>query len=346
MTNGGKSVPVTRVNRKWLLEKRPTGRVDEACFRLTEEPVSETLADGEFLVRNLVLSCDPTQRGWMARDTYMPAIPIGDVIRSGAAGRVVASENPAFAVGDHVMGMLGWQDYTKLGPRSPPPSKLPPGVPLETAMSVLGVTGITAYFGLLDVGKPKEGETVVVSGAAGATGSIVGQIARIQGCRAIGIAGGKEKCDWLVQKARFDAAIDYKSEDVAARLGELCPKGIDVYFDNVGGETLDLALVHLAMHGRIVLCGAISTYEDSELRPGPKHYMNLLLKRGRMEGFLVMDYMPRAAEASMQLWSWVRAGQIEFQVDVVRGLENAPRALMRLFSGQNRGKQLVRTAEE
>jgi NADPH-dependent curcumin reductase len=208
-------------------------------------------------------------------------------------------------------------------------------------MSVLGLTGITAYFGLLDVGKPKAGETVVVSGAAGATGSVVGQIARIQGCRAIGIAGGKDKCDWLIEKARFDAAIDYKSEDVAARLRDICPKGIDVYFDNVGGDILDTSLTQLAMRGRVVLCGAIATYNDDELRPGPKHYMNLLLKRGRMEGFLVLDYMPRALEAGMQLWSWVQAGQIAFQVDVVRGLENAPRALMRLFSGENRGKQLV-----
>jgi NADPH-dependent curcumin reductase len=327
-------------NRRWVLDKRPTGFAVEACFRLSEEPIPEPGA-GEFLVKNLVLSCDPTQRGWMARDTYVPAVKIGEVMRSAAAGRVVASRHPGFGVGDAVIGMLGWQDYALVGAGTPLPTKLPPDVPLEAAMSVLGLTGITAYFGLLDVGKPKAGETVVVSGAAGATGSVVGQIARIQGCRAIGIAGGKDKCDWLIEKARFDAAIDYKSEDVAARLRDLCPKGIDVYFDNVGGDILDVALTQLAMRGRIVLCGAIATYNDDELRPGPKHYMNLLLKRGRMEGFLVLDYMPRALEAGMQLWSWVQAGQIAFQVDVVRGLENAPRALMRLFSGENRGKQLV-----
>jgi NADPH-dependent curcumin reductase len=337
---------MAKTNRKWLLEKRPTGVALQECFRLSEEPVREPTSEGEFLVRNLVLSCDPTQRGWMARDTYMPAVPIGEVMRSGGAGRVVASNNPAFEVGDTVMGMLGWQDYVLVGPGTLPPTKLPPGVPLETAMSVLGLTGITAYFGLLEVGKPKAGETVLVSGAAGATGSVVGQIARIQGCRAIGIAGGKEKCDWLVQKAHFDAAIDYKSENVEARLRELCPKGIDVYFDNVGGDILDTALAQLAMRGRVVLCGAIATYTDAELRPGPKHYLNLLLKRGRMEGFLVSDYWSRGVEASMQLWTWVQAGQIEFQVDVVHGLENAPRALMRLFSGENKGKQLVRIAEE
>jgi hypothetical protein len=186
---------------------------------------------------------------------------------------------------------------------------------------------------------------VVVSGAAGATGSVVGQIARIKGCRAIGIAGGKDKCDWLVKEARFDGAIDYKSEDVGARLRELCPGGIDVYFDNVGGDILDAALAQLAMHGRVVLCGAIATYNDAELRPGPKHYLNLLLKRGRMEGFLVLDYLPRAAEAVMQLWQWVQSGELRDRVDVMQGLENAPRALRRLFTGENQGKQLLRIAE-
>jgi hypothetical protein len=293
-----------------------------------------------------VLSLDPTQRGWIARDTYLPAVKIGDVMRSGAAGRVVKSRSPKYAEGDLVMGMFGWQDYAvaKTDAKSAP-TKVIPGVPLELAMSTLGMTGITAYFGLLEVGRPLAGQTVVVSGAAGATGSIVGQIARIQGCRVVGIAGGKDKCDWLVKAARFDAAVDYKSEDVGARLRALCPGGIDVYFDNVGGDILDIALAQLAMHGRVVLCGAIATYNDAELRPGPKHYLNLLLKRGRMEGFLVLDYLPRAAEAVMQLWQWVQAGEIKDRVDVMHGLENAPRALIRLFTGENRGKQLLRIAE-
>jgi NADPH-dependent curcumin reductase CurA len=336
---------MAETNRKWVLARRPTGLVEDDCFRLVEEPAPDPKT-GELLVRNLVVSCDPTQRGWISRDTYLPAVKIGEVIRSAGAGRVVASKNPDFAVGDRVIGMVGWQDYAVIGADAPRLSKLPPGVPLETAMSVLGATGITAYFGLLDVGKPKSGETVVVSGAAGATGSIVGQIARIEGCRAIGIAGGKDKCDWLVKEAHFDAAIDYKSEDVAARIKAECPKGIDVYFDNVGGDLLDTALVHLAMRGRIVLCGAISTYNDDELRPGPKHYLNLLLKRGRMEGFLVLDYMSRAQEAVMKLWTWVQEGKIVYRVDVARGLESAPRALRRLFSGDNQGKQLVRIADD
>jgi NADPH-dependent curcumin reductase CurA len=336
---------MTRTNRQWLLAARPAGTDLERCFRLAEEPAPEALADGEILVRNLVFSIDPTQRGWIARDTYLPAVKIGDVMRSGAAGRVEESRNPAYAVGDLVGGMFGWQDYAVVKASPTQPTKLIPGVPLEASMSVLGVTGITAYFGMLDVGRPKAGETVVVSGAAGATGSVAGQIARIHGCRVVGIAGGKDKCEWLVRKARFDAAIDYKAEDVAARLRQTCPSGIDVYFDNVGGDILDAALAHLAMRGRVVVCGAIATYNDTEPRPGPKNYMNLVVKRGRMEGFLVLDYMARAAEAVMPLWGWVQSGEMAYEVDVLRGLENAPRGLERLFRGENTGKQLVRIAE-
>ena len=333
-------------NRQWRLAARPTGMVDDSCFRWTEEPAPSVTADGELVVRNLYLSMDPTQRGWMSYDTYLPAVAIGEVMRSSSVGRIVESRDPAWAVGDVVMGMFGWQDYALVKTATAARlMKLPPGVPIELAMSALGVTGITAYFGLLDVGKPKAGETVVVSGAAGATGSVAGQIARIQGCRAIGIAGGRDKCDWLVKQAHFDAAIDYKREDVGARLKELCPKGIDVYFDNVGGDTLDTALANLAMRGRVVLCGAISTYNDAQLRPGPKNYLNLLLKRGRMEGFIVLDYLPRAMEAVMPLWQWVQEGKIAYRVDVQHGLENAPKTLLRLFEGQNQGKQLLEIAE-
>jgi hypothetical protein len=333
-------------NRRWLLAERPTGMCEDRHFRWVEEPVPALEADGEILVRNVYLSLDPTQRGWISRDTYLPAVALGEVVRSGGVGRVVESRNPAYAVGDLVQGLVGWQDYARIAATSAAaPTKLPPGVPIPLAMSALGLTGLTAYFGLLDVGKPAAGETVVVSGAAGATGSIAGQIAKIKGCRAIGIAGGKSKCDWLVKEARFDAAIDYKSEDVGARLKELCPKGIDVYFDNVGGDLLDLALARLAMKGRIVLCGAIAAYNDAQPRPGPKNYTNLIIKRGRMEGFLVFDYMSRAPQAAMELFGWIQGGQMINQVDVMQGLENAPAALRRLFLGENQGKQLLKIAD-
>ena len=335
-----------RVNRKWVLAERPKGMIEAQNFRWLEEPIPELEADGQVLVRSLYLSMDPTQRGWLAHDTYLPAVPIGDVVRSGAVGRVEASRNPDFAAGDLVQGLLGWQDYARVAPTDARGlTKLVPGVPIPLAMSALGMTGITAYFGLLDVGRPKPGETVVVSGAAGATGSIVGQIARIKGCRAIGIAGGKDKCEWLLREAKLDAAIDYKSENVGARLRELCPAGIDVYFDNVGGDLLDTALARLAMRGRIVLCGAIAAYNDTDLRPGPKNYSNLIIKRGRMEGFLVFDYMKRAPEAVMELWGWIQSGQLHHQVDVKEGLENAPATLRRLFLGENTGKQLLKIAD-
>jgi NADPH-dependent curcumin reductase len=330
-------------NRQWLLARRPQGAIQDSDFNLveTEAPMP---GEGEVLVRNTLLSCDPTQRGWIAFDTYLPAVKIGEVVRSLGAGRIEASNHPDFAVGDMVSGLVGWQDAVVMRPNGQL-NKLPPGAPLELAMSALGATGITAYFGLLDVGRPVAGETVVISGAAGATGSVVGQIARIKGCRAIGIAGGPEKCRWLTDEAGFDAAIDYKSESVPARLKELCPKGIDIFFDNVGGDILDAALARLAMRGRVVLCGGIASYNATELPPGPKNYLNLVVQRGRMEGFLVLDYVPRAAEAIGALAGWVQAGKIKTKVDVQQGLENAPATLRRLFEGRNDGKQLLRIAE-
>lgn len=334
-----------KVNRQWRLAARPEGMVSEEHFRWTEEPIPEPISDGQVLVRNLYLSCDPTQRGWMARDSYMPAVRIGDVMRSFAAGEVVSSRHPDFAEGDLVQGTFGWQDYALVDASKDSLAPLPDGVPIPTAMSVLGITGLTAYFGLLDVGRPEAGETVVVSGAAGATGSVVGQIARLKGCRVVGTAGGPEKCRWLTEEARFDAAIDYRSDNVARQLIKHCPDGIDIFFDNVGGEILDAALARLALRGRVVLCGAISQYNRTDVAPeGPRNYLNLLLQRGRMEGIIILDYLHRAGEAIADLRRWVDAGEIAFQVDIQEGLENAPATLRRVFTGENVGKQLLRIA--
>src|SRR5208337_4969705 len=308
-------------NRQWLLARRPHGAIQDSDFNFVETD-APTPGEGEVLVRTLMLSCDPTQRGWIAHDTYLPAVKIGEV----------------------VYGFTGWQDYVAINPKGQL-DKLPPGAPLELAMSALGMNGVTAYFGLIEVGRPVAGETVVVSGAAGATGSVAGQIAKIKGCHVIGIAGGEEKCRWLTEEAGFDAAIDYKSEDVQTRLMELCPKGIDIFFDNVGGDILDAALARLAMRGRVVLCGGIANYNATEPPPGPKNYLNLIVQRGRMEGFIVLDYMPRAAEAIGALAGWVQSGRLKNKVDVQHGMENAPATLRRLFEGRNEGKQLLRVAE-
>jgi hypothetical protein len=334
------------INRSWRLAARPQGMIKDSDFTWREDPVPEHLGEGEILVRTLYLSVDPTQRGWMEMDTYMPAVPIGDVMRAGGVGRVERSNAPGFSPGDLVSGLLGWQDYAVLGSTGfVAPFKLPPGVPPTMALSLFGLTGLTAYFGLLDIGKPKEGETVVVSGAAGATGMAAAQIAKIKGCRSIGIAGGASKCSYLTQELGLDAAIDYKSEDVAARLREVCPKGIDVYFDNVGGEILEAALGNLAMRGRIVLCGAISGYNDMRHMRGPRNYLNLLMQRGRMEGFIVTDFAAKFGEAVGQLAAWAKEGRIKDRVDIAEGLESAPAALRRLFTGANVGKQLIKVAD-
>jgi hypothetical protein len=245
------------------------------------------------------------------------------------------------------MGLLGWQDYAVVTSKGPlGVRKIPPtGLPLTLWLSVLGMTGLTAYFGLLDIGKPQAGETVVVSAAAGATGSVAGQIAKIQGCRVVGIAGGSEKCRWLEQEAGFDASIDYKTENVEQRLKDNCPKGIHIYFDNVGGSILDAALAALALRGRVVLCGGISRYNEDRPVPGPANYLNLLIQRGRMEGFIVLDYASRFHEGTQQLLEWVKSGKIKFKEDIQEGLENAPRTLLRLFEGKNFGKQLLRVAD-
>jgi NADPH-dependent curcumin reductase CurA len=333
-------------NLQWTLAQRPHGLVKPSDFAFGEVPVAQPGA-GQVLVRVLYLSFDPTQRGWIEdRPSYLPPVQIGEVMRASGVGQVVASKDPSFTVGELVQGLFGWQDYALLpGAMLGARAKIPPGVPPTWVLGVLGITGLTAYFGMLDLGQPKAGETVVVSGAAGATGSVAGQIAKIQGAHVIGIAGGPEKCAWLVKEAHFDAAIDYKNDDVDARLRELCPKGVDVYFDNVGGAILDAVLGQIAQRARVVLCGAISGYNEATPPPGPRNLMNLVVQRSRMEGFIILDYLSRFGEAVPKLSGWVQSGAVVHQEDIQHGLENAPRTLLRLFSGANTGKQILQVAE-
>ena len=334
-------------NRQWLLAKRPFGVVTKENFEYAETPIPEP-GDDEVLIRNLYLSFDPTQRGWMEdRESYLPPVQLGEPMRAGSIGQVVESNNPEFQKGDLVQTTGGWQDFIVAAPGQGVLglSKVPDGVPPEMMLSVLGVTGLTAYFGLLDLGEPKSGETVLVSGAAGATGSVAGQIAKLKGCRVVGIAGGIDKCRWLAEEAGFDEVIDYKNEDVNTRIAETCPGKIDVYFDNVGGEILEAALNHINMRARVVLCGGISGYNATEPLPGPSNLMNLVVMRARMEGFIVIDYMDRAGEAVAQLMNWIQAGELKYQVDMQEGFENIPDTLNRLFTGQNLGKQLLKIAD-
>ena len=344
MSNSFTTLP--RTNRRWLLARRPSGStIEVADFGWDEAPVPD-LEDGEILIRNDCLSCDPAQQAWMTVDTYLPAMRTGEVIRSIAFGEVLASRDPAFRPGDRVQGMLGWQDYATVRQGGPYPiMPVPPEVPGPTALSALGSTGMAAYFGLLEIGRPTAKETVLVSAAAGATGSVVWQIAKILGCRAVGIAGGPDKCRYLTDELGFDAAIDYRNDNVLTRLRQTCPDGVDVYFDNVGGRTLDFALSRLALHGRVVICGALSGYGQAGGPPGPRNYLRLLSQRGRMEGFVVLDFLHRANEAMTAIGGWMREGKLKDRVDVVRGLENASGALARVFLGANNGKQIVEIEE-
>ncbi len=334
-------------NRQWLLAKRPHGLVGEENFTYEENPIPEP-GEGEVLVRNLYLSFDPTQRGWMEdRESYLPPVALGEPMRAGSVGQVVTSNHADFEAGDLVQTTGGWQDFVVVSPATSVMglSKIPAGITPEMMMSVLGVTGLTAYWGLLDLGMPKPGETVLVSGAAGATGSIAGQIAKIKGARVVGIAGGAQKCGWLKEELGFDDVIDYKNEDVAQRIAATCPNKVDVFFDNVGGDILQAALDNINMHARIVLCGGISGYNATEPVPGPNNLMNLVIMRARMEGFIVIDYMNRSGEAIADLLKWIEAGDLKFQVDVQEGFENIPTTLQRLFTGQNLGKQLLKIAD-
>ena len=335
-----------KVNRQWRLAARPVGMFKETDFQLTESPIPGP-NEGEILVRNIYLSLDPTNRGW-ANDvaTYLPAIGIGDVMRGGAIGVVEQSRNADFKEGTIVSGLLGWQNYAVSDGKGITALPRLPGVPLTAFMGLFGHIGLTAYYGLLDVGKPKAGETLVVSAAAGAVGSLVGQIGKIVGCHVVGIAGGEEKCRWITEELGFDAAIDYKAEPVLEGLKKHCPKGIDVYFENVGGEILDVVLSLINIGARIPLCGLISQYNATKPVPGPYNFVQLIIKRARIEGFLVSDYSNRAQEAMTDLGKWLMEGRLKYRVDVVDGIEQTPQAVNKLFDGSNKGKLVVKLSEE
>jgi NADPH-dependent curcumin reductase CurA len=333
---------VTAQNRRLVLARRPSGLVDDSTVRLDTETVPD-LADGEALIRIRYLSIDPTIRTWMDDvPSYLPPIGIGEVIRSGGVGEVIKTRSDAYSPGQLVFGMTGWQEYVIADNAARALQVLPGGVDPKAVLGVLGVTGMTAYFGLIDVGRVQAGDVVVVSGAAGATGSVVGQIAKIKGTqKVVGIAGGPEKCAYVVDELGFDEAIDYKNENVAKRLRDVCPDGIDLYFDNVGGQILDDCLANIAQRGRVVLCGAISTYTSDGPPPGPSNYLNLLVRRGRMEGFIILDYLDRFPAAQLEVAGWIAEGKIRSSEHIVEGLERAPEALNLLFSGGNTGKVIV-----
>jgi NADPH-dependent curcumin reductase CurA len=337
----------TLVNRRWVLAQRPQGRIKSENFRRADMPVPEP-SDGQFVVRVTHLSFDPTQRGWIAADTYLPAVPIGEVVRAAAVGQVVRSRHPGFPVGRIVQGGFGWQDYALADGQTDlmTVTETPPGSTPEEALGVFGMTGMTAYFGLAEIGAPRPGETVLVSAAAGATGSVAVQLAKAAGCKVIGIAGGPEKCAWVTETARADACIDYKSQNIWRELARLAPEGLDVVFENVGGEILEAAIMNLALGARIIMCGAISNYEaDPRQQRGVRFLLNLAMKRALMKGFIVLDYEARYPEATAALQALITAGALQSAVDVQQGFENIPATLNRLFDGRNLGKQLLKIAD-
>jgi NADPH-dependent curcumin reductase len=336
----------SQINRQWVVAAPPDDAVSEASFRWTETPIPRP-QEGEILLRNLWMSFDPTQVFMIAQPHENGGVPIGAVMRALTVSRVIESHHPKLGPGDLVHGYAGWEDYTVTdGHGYFETTRVPEGVPPNLAAGTFGVTGMVAYFGVVEIARPKPGETFVISAAAGGVGSIAVQIAKIHGARVIGITGGREKCDWVVRELGADAAIDHRAEDVAARLDALCPAGIDIYFDNTGGPILDEALARLRRHGRVIVCGATSRYGKSGPMPGPANYLQLCMMNGRMEGLLGRDYADRFPEATAAMRPWLDSGQLKSEEDVVVGLENAPRTLARLFAGGNVGKQLLKIHDE
>jgi len=341
---------VSTLNRRVLLASRPIGLPTPANWQIADAPVP-ALPTGGVLVKNLMLSLDPAMRGWMNEGrSYIEAVGIGDVMRAGGVGRIIASDTAAFSVGDHVSGMLGVQQFCAIEARAlalTGLARIDIGMaPLPKWLNALGMPGMTAYFGLLDVGQPKAGETVVVSGAAGAVGQTVGQVARIKGCRVVGIAGGAAKCEFVVKELGFDACIDYKAGSVRDGLKAHCPKGVDVYFDNVGGDILDTVLTRINMKARIVICGAISQYNATAPVKGPSNYLSLLVNRARMEGIVVFDYAKRYPEAVREIAGWMAEGKFISREDIVDGIDHFPETLLKLFSGENFGKLVLKVADD
>jgi NADPH-dependent curcumin reductase CurA len=336
-------------NRQFRLAARPVGMPKPTDWQQTEEPLAP-LQDGEVRVKVLYLSLDPAMRGWMNEGkSYIRPVAIGEVMRAGGIGVVEASHSPHVAVGDTLAGSFGVQQYWT-GPvdaKAAAAMKIDPALaPLPAWLNVLGMPGMTAYFGLTDIGQPKAGETVVVSAAAGAVGATVGQVAKQLGCRVVGIAGGPDKCRYVVEELGFDACIDYKADDVPAGLRQHCPQGVDVYFDNVGGDILDAVLARINLKARIVICGAISQYNNTTPVRGPANYLSLLVNRARMEGMVVFDYAARYPEGVQRLGAWLRTGAIKSREHVVEGLDHFPDALAMLFEGKNFGKLVLKVTDD
>lgn len=334
------------VNRQVRLKARPSGIPQAEHFEIVEASIPEP-SEGQVLIRNLFLSVDPAMRGWVSSvGNYSEPVPLGGVMRSFTVGRVVASRDPQFSPGDFVTGLFGWQNYAAVAGSEVQRRITDTDIPVSTALGVLGINGLTAYFALLELGQPKANETVVVSTAAGAVGSCVGQIAKIHGCRTVGIAGGPEKVALCGNEFGYDAAIDYRTGDLEAKIAEACPNGIDVYFDNTAGEISDAVMKRLAVGARVIICGtaSISSWDPAPL--GPRVERHLLVKRARMQGFLIFDYVDRYPEGLKMLADWIRAGLIHYREDILEGIEQAPGAIAGLYRGENLGKRLIRIASE
>lgn len=339
---------MANINRRWLLTSRPAGKVSATDFTYDEQPFSPpALEDGQVLVRTAMFACAPTMRNWMNEPgkSYRASVNLGEPVLGVAGGYVEQSRHPRFPVGSKITGVLRWQDYMVITPDVDihPVLSVPDDVSLEDAMGVLGVNAMTAYFGLLRVGDPKPGETVVVSAAAGSTGSVVAQIARIKGARVIGIAGGAAKCQRLIDELKLDAAVDYKNENVSQRLAELCPNGVDVFFDNVGGDILQAVMDNIAVHGRVVVCGQIAAYDSEDTAPGPRDMMKVVYWRVRIQGFVLGDFAQDAEIAREDLRRWRDAGELVYRSDIRDGFARLPDTFLDLFTGRNDGALLVRS---